>query len=138
MIHAIRRLVTISILVAFGVLLHAAPKEKQPFIGVLEGTGRACYGHLMVRAKTISWKTPFTSCRNVPYKTLASKEDENGKIIVFSLTKKVKGWYYPIIRMEHVMGEAEYFWNVTGYPSMEDYEKQIETDALICRMTLLD
>lgn len=51
----------------------AAAAGDAPFTGVFMGGGRACYGGLFVRARTVEWNTPFNRCKRARYALLESK-----------------------------------------------------------------
>jgi hypothetical protein len=111
------------------------------FTGVFEGTGRACYGALYVRTKTIEWNSTYSICKPTRYEILEKKLDGDHEQIVFRLKNRSKHCRYEIIEVTH---ESEYRWHVTGYPSLEGFQKRNlpdwsspslpERDVLSCPM----
>jgi hypothetical protein len=106
----------------------------EPFVGSFEGTGRACYGKLVVKAKTLSWQTPFSHCKPQAYESI--KRDESGKDfrIAFKLKKPSEACLYSVIelhRFESGSPKPTYLWNATGYRSQTDYQSH-SSDTLDC------
>lgn len=92
------------------------------FTGVFEGTGRACYGALYVRTKTIEWNSTFSLCKAIHYEVLESKKsDGDYERIVFHLKKQSSQCRYSVIEVEHVNG---YYWNAKGYQSLEGFQNK--------------
>jgi hypothetical protein len=111
------------------------------FTGVFEGTGRACSGALYVRAKTIEWNSTYSVCKPTRYEILEKDMADGQERLVFRLKTRSKHCRYEIIEVAH---ESGYRWNVSGYPSLEGFQKRNlpdwknsplpERDVLSCSM----
>jgi len=99
-----------------------AQAGEAPFTGHFLGTGRACYGMLAVRTKTISWLTSFSQCQKLPYE-LVERTDRNGHLrITWRFTRSSPACRYRLISLEHNGGpDHDTGWNVTGYGSEQSY-----------------
>jgi len=96
---------------------------EPPFTGTFEGTGRACYGGLYVRTKTISWSTPFSACKRVPYEVLERSEKGNERRFTFRLKSSSKACRYGVLYLYHgASANADIDWHVIGYATFEDYK----------------
>ena len=106
-----------------------------PFTGVFSGTGRACYGKLFIRTKTIEWHTSFASCKQTPYKIIKTKLNATKPEIVF-LLKARQSCDFGVVALDW---DPEYpdYWNATGYRSLGDYKKKSD-DTLRCNLERLD
>ncbi len=97
------------------------PSARQ-FTGAFSGTGRACYGKLYVRTKTISWLTTFSQCQQVPYGVLEQHESGNERRFAFELKKPNKGCRFGVIYLYHRdTPNRDIDWQVIGYKSLDDY-----------------
>jgi hypothetical protein len=101
----------------------ASPVASTPrFTGAFSGTGRACYGRLYVRTKTISWLTTFSQCQKVPYGVLEQHENGNERRFAFQLERRSKGCRFAVIYLYHRDNpDQDMDWQVIGYESIEDY-----------------
>jgi hypothetical protein len=100
-----------------------------PFTGAFSGTGRACYGKLFVREKTISWLTTFSQCQKLAYEIVDQHTEGHARRFTFHLKARPKACRYSVIFLRHRADEADLRlgWDVIGYDSLEDYradEKQ--------------
>jgi hypothetical protein len=88
---------------------------NQSLHGRFQGTGRACYGTLAVRAKTITWTTPFSQCKSMPYELV--EQHKQGKKV--SMTYRLKTHpgicRYTILALTHHGSADDTGWEVTGY-----------------------
>lgn len=117
-VHTIMALVLSAVVGFFSI---AAAASDQAFTGVFEGTGRACSGEMQVRAKTIAWHSTFSTCTATRYDVLERNADPSQERIVFRLKKRSSECRYPVIE---AVRTSEYNWNVTGYPSLEGFQKK--------------
>ena len=99
-----------------------AQAGEAPFTGRFLGTGRACYGMLAVRTKTISWLTSFSQCQTLPYE-LVERTDSGGRLrITWRFTRSIPACRYQLISLTHDGGpDHDIGWNVTGYGSEQSY-----------------
>ena len=116
--HAITR---VGLLGVVGIFSSAATASDKAFTGVFEGTGRACSGEMQVRAKTIAWRSTFSTCTATRYEVLERSSDASQERIVFHLRKSSSQCRYPVIE---AVRTSEYNWNVTGYPTLEAFQKK--------------
>lgn len=107
----------------------------KPFTGTFQGDGRQCSGKLIVRAKTIEWRTPFAKCKKTPYTVLTQNLNASKPEIVF-LLEKSRACDFGVISMYAKPDDQDY-WHVLGYRSAEDYQKK--SDAFLgCRVEKLN
>ena len=93
-----------------------------PFTGAFSGTGRACYGALYVRTKTIAWLTPFSQCQRVPYEIIEQRQNGNERHFAFRLQRRSKNCRYGVIYLYHRDNPDQTIdWQVIGYESLDDY-----------------
>lgn len=140
-----RTLKTTSALFIFGSIISFNVGANQPFTGAFEGTGRACFGALYVRTKTIEWNSTYSVCKKTQYDIIEKNVEVTSKRIVFNLKKTSRQCRYKVVEVEHV---SDYSWNVTGYQSLEGFEKRDlpdwknspldERQTLSCTMIALD
>lgn len=99
-----------------------AQAGEAPFTGRFLGTGRACYGMLAVRTKTISWLTSFSQCQALPYE-LVERADSAGRLrITWRFTRNLPACRYRLISLAHNGGsDKDIGWNVIGYGSEQSY-----------------
>lgn len=125
----------INLLMVFGLLaLLAVPacsaaNKQKPVSEVYVGGGRACAGKLIIKAKTISWMTPFSQCSSQAYK-LVSLPGTNQQNRVFQLSKPTDKCLYHFIYVQtHAeTGQLE----ISGFKTIKDYENKNVEEALIC------
>ncbi|WP_284410717.1 hypothetical protein [Acidovorax sp. SUPP3334] len=110
---------------AIGISSSTAAASEKLFTGVFDGTGRACSGALQVRAKTIEWRSAFSTCKPTPYEILEKNAEDGPKRIVFRLKKRSSQCLYPVIEVTQA---SDYRWNVTGYQSLEGFQKKEAPD----------
>ena len=92
------------------------------FTGAFRGTGRACYGRLDVRVKTISWLTTFSQCKSVPYRLIERHQNGNARQLAFELARRDKGCRYGVIALRHRDDpDPSIGWEAIGYASLADY-----------------
>jgi hypothetical protein len=100
-----------------------AASAGPPLTGIFQGTGRACYGTLSVKAGTISWITPFSQCRKTQYEVIEQREDGNRREAAFHLKQRSKGCLFEVLYLFHPdTPDPKIDWHVIGYGSLEDYQ----------------
>ena len=96
-----------------------------PFTGVFQGEGRACFGGLFVRSKTIEWTSSFSKCGPVRYEILDQDMTGEHPRIAYRLAARSKQCRNAVIALTRYDGEV---WDVKGYPSVEAYQKRDQPD----------
>ncbi|MFC5475742.1 hypothetical protein [Paraherbaspirillum soli] len=101
---------------------NAAFAADKPFTGVFGGTGRACSGGAYIRTKTIEWNSTYSICKPSRYEVLEKNlTEKDHKRIVYRLKDRSKQCRSEVIEVEQV---SRYGWNVSGYPSLEVFQKR--------------
>jgi hypothetical protein len=101
--------------------------------GTFEGSGRACYGKLVVKPKTISWNTPFSSCKNAPYEILEQTTQGTERRVIYLLKKRNKGCLFSVISLHHRDSpKRDLDWEATGYLSLDDFKADNVANAMSC------
>lgn len=116
-----RALMVLAACVSIGGLSGSAVAADGAFTGVFQGTGRACSGALHVRANAIEWNSSYSTCKSTAYEILESHTDTEHERFAFRLKKPSSQCRYPVIEVEH---DSDYNWNVSGYQSLEGFEKK--------------
>ncbi|MEX3811354.1 hypothetical protein AB3X96_13975 [Paraburkholderia sp. BR13439] len=91
------------------------------FKGDFEGTGRACSGALYVRANTIEWNSTYSFCKTTRYKILEKNFSDEQRRIVFHLNNPGHQCRFKIVEVEQA---SRHNWNVSGYQSLEGFQKR--------------
>jgi hypothetical protein len=113
--------------VALSSLLCGNIASASTFTGVFSGQGKACWGPLYIRTKTIQWITDFSVCYS-PYtiekKTFVDKP-QNYDYILYRLNQPSKAcsWRY-IALYYYKYADSPYMhydWSVAGFPNFEDF-----------------
>jgi hypothetical protein len=107
-----------------------ATAADKPFTGVFEGTGRACSGNLYIRSRTVEWNTPFSVCKRAAYDVLEKDFAGDGKRLALHRRTRSKRCAYVVIEIAKVDSVSPYAWNVTGYQSLEAFQKRVQPDWL--------
>jgi hypothetical protein len=115
--RVLRRVLVISALV----VSHLAIAADKPFTGVFRGEGRACYGALFVRTKTIEWNAGFFKCGPARHELLEQNLTAEHPKVVFKIDDPRRQCGLAVIELEYYNA---YFWEVKGYPSVEAYQKR--------------
>ncbi|MFC5475381.1 hypothetical protein [Paraherbaspirillum soli] len=99
---------------------NAAAADK-PFTGKFFGNGRACYGGLYVRSRTIEWHSTYSACERGRYQVL--EQDMNGTEprIAYLLKQRSKHCRYEVIELYQYNDEV---WSAKGYRSLEAFQKK--------------
>lgn len=109
----------LALFLAAGLTAHAS---EAPFTGRFLGGGRACYGMLAVRTKTISWLTSFSQCKALPYELVERAGGGAGLRITWRFTRNIPACRYRLISLSHKGGpDKDIGWNVIGYGSEQSY-----------------
>lgn len=100
------------------------PRATPRFTGSFSGTGRACYGQLLVRTETISWLTPFSRCRRVPYRIVDDEQHGHARDLTFALARRPEGCRYGVIHLRHRdEPDPAIGWEAFGYATLDDYRQ---------------
>lgn len=116
-----RLLIALSLLTAHSAM--AADTATSPLAGTYRGDGRACFGALFVRPKTIEWNASFFKCGPARYKVLDQDLAGDKPRAAYKIADHRKRCGLAVIEVERY---NDTFWNVNGYPSLEAYEKRNE------------
>jgi hypothetical protein len=120
----------------------AAQAETRPLTGRFQGSGRACYGTLDVRTKTISWLTTFSQCNSTPYELIERNEQGEELRMTYRLKPGTDTCRYAILSLTHAGVAENTGWDVTGYGSEQSYQtdkasgyKAKAEDMMSCYLT---
>ncbi|MFI8615223.1 hypothetical protein ACIGHN_06920 [Acidovorax sp. NPDC077693] len=116
-----RTLVVFGFSAVLGIFSDSTGASEKAFTGDFEGTGRACSGELRVRTKTLEWRSSFSTCLPAHYEVLERSAHGSMERIVFRLKKRSSQCRYPVIEAART---SDYGWNVTGYQSLEGFQKK--------------
>lgn len=96
--------------------------QSKRLTGEFSGTGRACSGRLIVRAKTISWTSSFSRCEAVPYELVEQTADAGVVRYSFRFTRIAPRCAYRYITVSHnELRGGDIGWEVIGYGSEGSY-----------------
>lgn len=113
---------TLNVLLSILLFVSTSLAAEAPFTSAFQGTGRACYGGLYVRTKTISWLTSFSRCQKVPYEMLERQENGHDRRFTFRLKQHPKGCRFEVLYLYHRdIPNPDIDWHVIGYASLTDY-----------------
>ncbi len=107
--------------------------NKDFYLGKFEGSGRACYGKLEVKPKSVSWNITFSKCKASAYKIL--KIDQSGPRweVVFERKLKDKKCFYPVLRLAHqIEKDPNIGWNVEGFATVKAHQEESVKDSISC------
>jgi hypothetical protein len=96
--------------------------ETSSLTGRFLGTGRACYGTLDVRSKTISWVTPFSECKSAPYEVVEHDKSKDELRLTYRLKGQASNCRYRMLSLSHRGSAPDTGWGVTGYGSERTYQ----------------
>lgn len=116
-----RALIALALLVSVGSPSHPAVAAAGAFTGAFHGTGRACIGALYVRANAIEWNSTYSICKSKQYEVLARSVAGEHARIAFRLKSPGGQCRYPVVEVEH---DGGYSWEITGYQSLEGFQKR--------------
>jgi len=104
-------------------IVSVASAVDSPFTGAFIGTGRACYGGLHIRPRTISWLTPFSQCQKILYEVIERRKRGNQREFVFHIKQHAKGCRFGVLYLDHPdIPNLDIDWGIIGYLSLESYE----------------
>lgn len=104
------------------VVATAMAAEPRPFTGRFEGTGRACYGTLAIKAKTIAWKTIFSQCKTTPFELIEQNRQDGQIRLTYRLKTIAPSCRFSILTLTHAGPSPQSGWEATGYGSRQSYE----------------
>ncbi|WP_439892450.1 hypothetical protein ACS7SF_08110 [Ralstonia sp. 25C] len=110
-------------LVAAALLAAQPAMAAEPLTGTFRGDGRACFGALFVRPKTIEWNASFFTCGPTRYKVIEQDLSGDHSRAAFKIEDPRKRCGLVVIE---VYRYNDTFWNVKGYPTLEAYKKREE------------
>jgi hypothetical protein len=117
-----RRSLTCMVALALICLEPLAHAQPQRLTGKFTGTGRACSGRVVVRAKTISWISSFSRCEALPYERIEQTGEAGVVRYSFRFTRNLPGCLYRYITISHHEPEgADVGWEIIGYGSERSY-----------------
>jgi hypothetical protein len=119
------RKLIISIAAIVMISSSASISSERNLTGAFEGTGRACTGALYVRTNTVEWNSTYSICKPTRYEVLENSLNGDHRRTVLRLNKRNRQCRYEVVEIEHADG---YSWNVSGYPSLESFQKRDSPD----------
>lgn len=106
-------------------LAGVAVAADAPFTGVFNGTGRACFGALYVRTRTIEWITTYSICKPSRYEVLEKDLTGDHKRIAFRIKTRSRHCLYEVFELQQ---DSRYGWSAGGYQSLEAFQKRALPD----------
>lgn len=91
-----------------------------PCAGRYPSWGRACYGSVNIRARTIEWRAPFSICKPTPYEVVASDLTGEKPFVAYRFKKRNKACLYEVVEIAKQGGDH---WAAIGYQTIEDYRQ---------------
>lgn len=92
----------------------------KPLTGTFYGNGRACYGALYLRTKTVEWHSTYSACKRTTYRILEQNLASEHPNVVLLLDQPSKHCRLQVIELRHYESNS---WEATGYHSRADYQK---------------
>jgi len=111
------------LLIALSLLATQSAMAADTLTGTYRGDGRACFGALFVRPKTIEWNASFFKCAPTRYKVLDQDLTGDKPRAAYKIEDRHKRCGLAVIEVSRY---NDTFWNVNGYPSLEAYQKRDE------------
>ncbi|GAB2879156.1 hypothetical protein GCM10027277_55510 [Pseudoduganella ginsengisoli] len=113
---------TCTLAVTLACLAPVGQAQAGKLAGTFAGTGRACFGKLVVHAKTISWLTTFSRCESLPYELIEQTTDADIDRYSFKFTRHSPQCRYRYITVTHRGASgADIGWGVIGYGSEQSH-----------------
>lgn len=109
-------------LLALALSSTSALAAPNPFVGVYKGEGRACFGGLYLRERTLEWHASFFRCGPVRYRRIAQEDGAKPRLAV-ALEGGDKACGLEVVELKYY---SEWSWTVNGYPSREAYDRREE------------
>lgn len=119
----------------FALTMPAMAQEQLP-VGVYHGEGRACFGALYIREKTVEWHASFVSCEKRPYEILKIRQTAEGaKEYVFQIKNPDANCKLPYFTLSrHAQIDNGETWSFAAYKNMDDLESATD-DNYSCGLT---
>ena len=133
--HAFRAAAGLLLVAWQGPVMSAAP-----ITGSFEGSGRACYGRLVVTPAAIAWATPASRCKRSAYRLLDGGAAAAGASAhaVFHLKRAGRACRTPVIVLrQHAAASPDIGWEAIGYPSLAAFKADDDASALSCALVRL-
>ena len=110
------------LLLAFALSSTSALAAQNPFDGVYKGEGRACFGGLYLRERSLDRHASFFRCGPVRYRRIAQEEGSKPRLAV-QLEGGGKTCGLKVVELKYY---SEWSWTVNGYPSRDAYDRREE------------
>ena len=112
-------------------VMAAGPARSElPSAATFEGSGRACYGRLVLTPRTIAWTTPERRCPASAYAVVQPG--------VFRLKQSGRACRTPVIALrQHGPAGADGGWEALGYPSVQAFRANDDSSVLSCGLVRL-
>ena len=112
---------------------HAA--LSKPIVAHLHGWGRACTGELILTPRTISWSTPFNTCKASPFRQIDSHDDHGGNLDrIYHLTHPSRGCDLPYIEVMHSIGGPGLSWSAQASISLDAARHRVMVNTVGCQL----
>lgn len=106
-----------------GIPAAAWSAANPPMLERFSGSGRACYGALEIRAATIAWNTPFSTCPESRFKVLDRIDGRGKSGAVYEVQEPSKSCRFRVISLVQTMHKSSSpIWEATGYGTVESYK----------------
>lgn len=113
------------LLISYAFLTTAAGADA--LVGKFEGTGRSCYGPLVITRDSAKWNTPFSKCANGPYRLLNVSASNDGARTTIELLKRSASCGYRVLSLSKKRVEGDELWEVIAYVTRQDYERDVRS-----------
>jgi len=117
-------------------VIAAGENTYLPINRKLTADGRACSGYFIMHTHTLSWKSTWQRCTNVPYEcTKREKVERNGyqfDRFIYTVSVTPGTCPYRVIAVDHQIDNLDTGWEILGYTS-ETKWKNKDSD-LDCQM----
>jgi len=78
---------------------------------------------LYIRTKTVSWLTPFSQCRKVPYEVIERNQKGDERRFAFHLKQRNQACLFDVLYLYHSdTPNPDIGWHVIGYATQEEYQ----------------
>ena len=103
----------------------AAAADATPYFGKYKPWSRGCHGAAYLRAKTIEWRTTWSYCKPSAYEVIDIAPRNEPPRIAVRIKKRSKNCDFEVIELQELqIGEDPKMWDITGYPSLDAYQKR--------------
>lgn len=110
----------LACMTAFAALNVQAQRVSPP--ALFHGTGRACYGSLVIRPHTITWNTPFSQCQAASYSITEHSDSSGHSRDTYLLKKTNKACRFRVLSLTHADDRSpDIGWEVSAYGNEGTY-----------------